>query len=71
MSLLIPVSVSPDGLRETIESMRLTVPSDSEDDYSDAWGEVLFCLDFVTMWAVRHTSYGDRVILQHLHALLL
>ena len=73
MSLHIPVSVSPDGLRETIESMRLqcTVPSDSEDVYSDAWGEVLFCLDCVTMWAVRYTSYGDRVILQHLHALLL
>ena len=42
-----------------------------EDVYSETWGEVLFCLDCVTMWAVRYTLYGDRVILKHLHALLL
>ena len=42
-----------------------------EDIYSETWGEVLFCLDCVTMWAVRYTLYGDRAILKHLHALLL
>eukprot|EP00435_Cladocopium_sp_Y103_P018655 s146_g4.t1 len=67
----IPVSVSPQAFNDVIRCMRFAVPSETHESYADVWGTMLFCLECVGMWAVRHGSYGDRAALQQMHALLL
>eukprot|EP00435_Cladocopium_sp_Y103_P010634 s1684_g2.t1 len=51
--------------------MRLTVPSDSDRTYLDIWGEVLFSVECVSMWAATHGSHAERLALRHVYALLL